>query len=316
MNSLRWSRQCIRRFLRKHDSKRRCSNATPSQRILLQGLKKPPILRALLFTLGIGVGSFYLADELRKQKSVPRLWNPQKRFKKDPETLPEMWAAIPEHSRTLSLLVGLNALVLLGWRLLPQNIMSSNSVHSPFSGRVYTMLTSTISHQSGVHFLVNMIAMWSFGGPIHQYLGREQFLAFYVTSGVTAGLTSHLWFSLTKQFSGSLGASGAVLGLVGMFSYLVPEATLLLFFVLPLQAKILTPAIAVFDTIGLSGIWTRIFGFRLDHAAHLGGLACGVALASTILHPQKRAYWQERRRAFTQRIKDYVSVTNKSKPES
>jgi len=194
--------------------------------------------------------------------------------------------------------------------------MSSNFVHSPFSGRVYTMLTSTISHQSGVHFLVNMIAMWSFGGPIHQYLGREQFLAFYVTSGVTAGLTSHLWFSLTKQFSGSLGASGAVLGLVGMFSYLVPEATLLLFFVLPLQAKILTPAIAVFDTIGLSGIWTRIFGFRLDHAAHLGGLACGVALASTILHPQKRAYWQERRRAFTQRIKDYVSVTNKSKPES
>lgn len=136
---------------------------------------------------------------------------------------------------------------------------------------------SMFSHFSTAHFLFNMVALWSFGGVLHQHLGREYFLAFYLTSGLSAGLVSHLYNSALRNTVMSLGASGALFGLVGLVYDRFPNAELAFFFLFPFQAKQLIPAIAAFDTVGLFGVWRNFL--RLDHAAHLGGLVFGYILS-------------------------------------
>jgi len=197
----------------------------------------------------------------------------------------QFWTSLPESNKTISVIVGLNTLVFFGWRYVPL-VMGRHFTHSPYTNNVYTMITSMFSHQSGAHFLFNMVALWSFGNPIHNVLGRENFLAFYLTSGVSASMTSHLFWALSRQAGVvSLGASGALFGLIGLVYERFPDASLALFFLFPFSAKSLIPCVAAFDFIGLTGVWTRVLGFALDHAAHLGGLWTGIVLSRTICHP-------------------------------
>jgi len=75
-----------------------------------------------------------------------------------------------------------------------------------------------------------MFTLYSFAPIVQNYLGNEYFLSFYVTSGMVANLSSHYFHALTSRFGASIGASGAILGVLGMCSSLIPNASVLLFF--------------------------------------------------------------------------------------
>uniref|UniRef100_A0A6B2LDP4 Peptidase S54 rhomboid domain-containing protein n=1 Tax=Arcella intermedia TaxID=1963864 RepID=A0A6B2LDP4_9EUKA len=242
-----------------------------------------------MFTMGVGVSTFYLAEEMRTERAKKRdvFQFPSRKYT-DPKyilTDPlKYWNSLPSEDRTVGTILGINTMVFLGWRFYPE-AMVPHFLHMNMSGKVYTLITSTFSHNNGPHFLFNMVALWSFGRHIHHYLGQEYFTAFYLTSGAFSALCSHLFYGLTRQPVASLGASGALFGLVGLVYGLFPNAQINLFFVLPFAAKTIIPGVATFDLIGLFGAWLR--WFRLDHAAHLGGLLLGVLFSTTYFHPQK-----------------------------
>lgn len=68
------------------------------------------------------------------------------------------------------------------------------------------MFLSTFSHYSAFHIFANMYVLHSFSNAAVLALGKEQFLAFYLSAGVIASLTSVLYKALTLQAGLSLGA--------------------------------------------------------------------------------------------------------------
>lgn len=84
------------------------------------------------------------------------------------------------------------------------------------------LVTSTFLHASGLHFPVNMVFLWVFGGHVEDRMGRVGYLAFYLVGGVVAGLT-HVAAHPTSVIP-ALGASGAIAAVMGAYFLLHPGA--------------------------------------------------------------------------------------------
>jgi len=261
--------------------------------------QRPLLISPLIFTLAVCGGSFLLADLAIKYKPVSLF----KTKSEAPVVLKSITSNVDSNQLTLNCLIGANALVFFGFNFLP-DFFHKHFATSAFSGRVYPLLTSMFAHQNLWHFLFNMFTLYSFAPIVQNYLGNEYFLSFYVTSGMVANLSSHYFHALTSRFGASIGASGAILGVLGMCSSLIPNASVLLFFVIPISMKVTPLCIVAFDLIGLTGLWSRIFGFTLDHAAHLGGLGFGLTAMSTIYSPRQVYYWKNPHISLTDKLKE------------
>lgn len=175
--------------------------------------------------------------------------------------------------RAVLALLALNGLVFLGWQLSPSRpIMYRHFVHSIHSPP-HTLLTAAFSHQTFFHLALNMVALYSFGPILADWMGVPQFLAFYVSAALGSNLTSHLCRLRMKSQVPSLGASGAVFGVLGGVTAADGDrvrvgAIFLPALHLPLSTAL--PVLIAIDAVGLARGW-----MVLDHAAHLGGAALG-----------------------------------------
>lgn len=179
-------------------------------------------------------------------------------------------------------LVACNVLVFMAWHLLGREglpFMAANfmvSVESVMSGRVWTLLTSAISHIDAGHLLFNMLALYVFGRPVAEALGTRALLHLYVAGGLVASL-GHVVFGLVGGSSNpALGASGAVMAIAVVFAALFPRATLLVNFFIPLRAPIAVALYVAIDLFGLIGGLGGSPGGGVAHAAHLGGALYGL----------------------------------------
>lgn len=140
----------------------------------------------------------------------------------------------------------------------------------------WPMFFSTFSHFAFIHFGLNMYVLHSFSSAVGRSLGKEQFLAMYLSGGVISSLASHA-FKIAMRCPGpSLGASGAIMALLGYFCTQYPSAQLSIVFIpgLNFSADSAIKAIMCLDAVGMALGW-RMF----DHAAHLGGALFGVLYA-------------------------------------
>ena len=130
------------------------------------------------------------------------------------------------------------------------------------------------SRTSLFHIIFNMLGLYVFGRDVEDMIGTVRFLLLYLICGVVGGL---LWLPLAHPMQRCIGASGAVLGLLGTFAAFFPQRkiTLLIFFVLPVTLTARTLAIG-FAVISLLSAASGAAG-GVAHLAHLGGLAAGVA---------------------------------------
>ncbi|KAG2229506.1 hypothetical protein INT48_004340, partial [Thamnidium elegans] len=189
----------------------------------------------------------------------------------------EKIATMSESEKTLAGIIAINTVVFALWqipRLTP--FMSKWFLHLPGSRHNITLLTSCFSHQEFFHFALNMVGLWSFGKVIHDTLGREQFLAMYLTTGIGANVVSHacsLALRNSRPLAPSLGASGAIYGLVASTAVLHPNSSISLIFLpmIPIKLGYALPAIMGFDLAGIVFKW-RMF----DHFAHLAGASIGM----------------------------------------
>lgn len=145
------------------------------------------------------------------------------------------------------------------------------------AGRYWTLLTSVFSHNYFFHLFINMFVLRSFGSLLEVVLGSRRFLRFYLVAGLSGSLL-HCFvsrFVLYLPDQAAVGASGAIAGLILVFSLLFPKEKILLFALIPMPA-----ILGALMFIGLD-IWGLVAqaeggGLPIGHGAHLGGAAAGI----------------------------------------
>ncbi len=162
-------------------------------------------------------------------------------------------------------------------------------------GRFWVLLTSVFSHISLIHILLNMFVLNNFGPILERVLGAKAFLKFYLAAGILSSLSHALVsaFILGKPEVPALGASGAISGLVMVFSLLFPKQIMLLFGIIPVPALI---GALIFSGLDLWGLFAQAEGggLPIGHGAHLGGAFCGLVYFFFVLRPrlhQGSYYW-------------------------
>ncbi|KAI8126908.1 mitochondrial, Presenilins-associated rhomboid-like protein [Lucilia cuprina] len=134
----------------------------------------------------------------------------------------------------------------------------------------WPMFLSTFSHYSAFHLFANMYVLHSFSNAAILSLGKEQFLAVYLSAGVIASLSSVLYKALTLQAGLSLGASGAIMAVLAYVCAQYPDTQLSILF-LPMVT------FSAGSAINLDAFAGCIMGWKFfDHAAHLGGAIFGL----------------------------------------
>ena len=145
-----------------------------------------------------------------------------------------------------------NALVLLG----------ANNRDLVLNGEVFRLIASAFLHGNLIHLIVNMYSLWIIGSQVENYIGRWKFLVIYLLSALMGSLMSIVFLD---EYSLSIGASGAIFGLMGSLLYFGYHYRLYL-------SRTLTSQIIPIIIINL------ILGFALngiDNACHIGGLIGG-----------------------------------------
>jgi membrane associated rhomboid family serine protease len=135
----------------------------------------------------------------------------------------------------------------------------------------WQLFTYMFMHGGLGHLFFNMLALWMFGMELENTWGSRKFLIYYLVCGFGGGLTNLLVAPLVGQVAPTVGASGAVFGVLIAFGMLFPERPIYLYFLLPVKAKYF---IAVY--IGLElfyGVTGTTDG--VAHFAHLGGALVG-----------------------------------------
>jgi membrane associated rhomboid family serine protease len=143
------------------------------------------------------------------------------------------------------------------------------------------LVTSMFLHGGWFHLIGNMWFLWVFGSYLEEALGAVRYLAFYLVSGVASALVQ-LFVSFGSSVP-TVGASGAIAGVMGAFLYLYPRARVitLVFFIfittieLP-AAFMLLYWFAIQLISGLGSLTVRSQGQGIAWFAHVGGFVAGL----------------------------------------
>ncbi len=134
---------------------------------------------------------------------------------------------------------------------------------------IWQVVTYLFLHGGFFHILFNMFALWMFGSDLERIWGTRRFLTYYFFTGVGAGILTLLF--TPGSIVPTIGASGAVYGLLLGFAYYFPERRIYLYMLFPVSARVF---VIIFGAIAfLSSISQQ--GSGIAHIAHLGGLVFG-----------------------------------------
>ncbi len=111
-------------------------------------------------------------------------------------------------------------------------------VHS-FPWYTFQLFTYMFLHGSIGHVLFNMLALWMFGLTLEQTWGTRRFLKYYFLCGIGAGICDVIVNALLGHNTSTIGASGAIYGLLLAFGVLFPDTQVLMYFLFPIKAKYL-----------------------------------------------------------------------------
>ena len=120
------------------------------------------------------------------------------------------------------------------------------------------------------HILINMFILWMFGSELERVWGERKFLQYYLITGIGAGFTYYL--SAVNSGIPTIGASGAIFGVLVAFGMTFPERIILVFLILPMKAK---HAVMLFAGLELWDYLSRGSADGIARFAHLGGMLVG-----------------------------------------
>lgn len=146
---------------------------------------------------------------------------------------------------------------------------------------VWTWFTSVFAHGGFTHIAVNSIGLYFFGPPVERRLGSKRYASLFLISGALAGLAQiGISIGMGATVGGVVGASGALLAIMGVLTILNPGLRVYLYFFIPMPLWVLTFGFAAYSV--LVGAGQVGGGTNVAHWAHLAGLAIGLAYGQYI----------------------------------
>jgi membrane associated rhomboid family serine protease len=148
----------------------------------------------------------------------------------------------------------------------------------------WPFLTSMFLHGGWAHIIGNMWTLWIFGDNVEDRMGRLRFLVFYLATGFAAGLTH--WFTNVDSTIPTVGASGAIAGVLGAYFILFPYSRIIVlfpvlflpfFFELPASVYLLFWFLSQVFSGTLAGLGPEDVG-GVAWWAHIGGFVAGLLL--------------------------------------
>jgi membrane associated rhomboid family serine protease len=172
---------------------------------------------------------------------------------------------------------------LLANATVPSRIPAALSGHAPLQTAFLSLLTSMFLHAGIAHLLGNMLFLWIFGDNVEDFYGHFHYLVFYLFCGIGSELL-HVFFNWNSMLP-SLGASGAISGVMGAYLILYPRSrilTLVFIFLVPIPAVIILVLWFVMQfASGVSSLGMAASG-GVAWWAHVGGFLMGMGITSAL----------------------------------
>ncbi len=169
------------------------------------------------------------------------------------------------------LLISNSAIFLFTYLFGMPYILALAPVAVVFHFAFWQLVTYLFLHGGITHILFNMLALWMFGTPLEQEWGTKRFLKYYFYCGIAAGVCDVTINALLGVWNThTIGASGAIFGLLLAFGVLYPNQTVLMSFLFPIKAKYMVMIYAGIELLLSIGPNTGV-----SSVAHLGGMAFG-----------------------------------------
>jgi membrane associated rhomboid family serine protease len=222
---------------------------------------------------------------------------------------PQRFNVLPPVIKNLLIINGLAFMATLVFGQMGFDIIRQFGMYIPQSQQFapYQLVTHLFLHANMSHIFFNMFALWMFGNALENQWGSQRFLIFYLVTGLGAAMC-HLGVNVYEYYhhmalyemTGSeaslqslrmlewvptVGASGAVFGVLLGFGMTYPNQKIYLYFLMPIKAKYFVLG------YGLMELWS---GFaqassNIAHFAHVGGMLFGFLLIR---------YWKSTQRRF------------------
>ncbi|MBM3318572.1 MAG: rhomboid family intramembrane serine protease, partial [Candidatus Eisenbacteria bacterium] len=167
-------------------------------------------------------------------------------------------------------------------------------------GFLWQPVTYLFLHGGFFHLFINMFTLWMFGGELERLWGTRRFLQYYFFTGVGAGLLTLLF--TPRGYIPTIGASGAIYGLLLAYARYFPERRILLYFLFPIPVRVfvfIIGGIALLNSLGQPGD-------SIAHAAHLGGIVFGWIYLDWRRPGGPFGGWTRRRRGGGLRVIDFT----------
>jgi membrane associated rhomboid family serine protease len=151
-------------------------------------------------------------------------------------------------------------------------------------GFVWQPFTYMFLHSGIWHILFNMLVLWMFGLDLERDWGTRRFLQYYFLCGIGAAVCVIVaaLFRPPDMLARTIGASGAIYGLLLAYGVMYADRIILMSFLFPIKAKY---AVMIFGAIAFIGSWRP--GSGVSHIAHLGGMIFGYAFLKLRLNVRR-----------------------------
>ena len=179
----------------------------------------------------------------------------------------------------------INILFFIGQKTFPYYLETYLALYSfnDSAFNFYQLITYGFLHGNLPHLIINMLPLFMFGRVLENTWGSKRFLNYYLLTVIGAGIVQ----LIVGGFSITIGASGAIFGLLAGFGILFPNTQLFLLFPpIPIKAKYFVIGYCLIELF-LGGI--AIQGDTIAHFAHLGGAIMGFLIIK---------YWQKNNTQF------------------
>lgn len=150
-------------------------------------------------------------------------------------------------------------------------ISGVDAAGQPFNFQIWQLITYQFMHGGFAHIFFNMFALWMFGAAIEDVMGSKKFLIFYLLSGISAGLFQlFLTPLLSNTAAVTIGASGAIYGVLIAYGMFFPDSLIFLYFLIPIKAKYFIGFMILIEFFAIDSAASNV-----AHLAHLGGALFG-----------------------------------------
>jgi membrane associated rhomboid family serine protease len=175
--------------------------------------------------------------------------------------------------------------LLASFALWPVGHFNVAQFDTPVGFKLWQLITCGFLHANFLHLAINMYALWMFGSDVERAVGPRHYLTLYFASLLSSSATQLLVVSMMTSAGGvypTIGASGAIFGVLLAFGLLFPRRTIVL-----LIPPIPMPAIVFVILYALLELFSGVFGTDqgVAHFAHLGGM---IGAYLTLRHWRKR----------------------------